>query len=250
MKEAKKPRNGTVLLEVKSKSQADRALSTSVWVDQEVVITAHGSLNTSRGIVRCREFRDCDEAEVLNALSGQSVIAVNRFNVRRNGKTEAITTFVLTSDLPTISSAVKAAYMEFLVEMYFPNSLRCYQCQIFGHGKSTCNRKQVCAICAQEGLMDSDCTNAPHCANCAGIHPAYLRECVEWQKQQEITRVKFTRNVSFGEAKRIVSQLQSLSTASPSNGKSYAQATQINPSPLHSVSQQQHQQNTLKSLNL
>ena len=142
-------------------------------------VTAHRSLNTSRGIIRCREFRDRDDAEVLNALSGQGVVAVKRLTVRRNGITEATNTFVLTFALPTVPPAVEAAYMKIPVELYFPNPLRCFKCRKFGHGKSTCNRKQVCAKCAQGGHLDSDCPNSPHCANCGGGHTAYSRDCVE-----------------------------------------------------------------------
>ena len=67
IKSAKKLRNGSVLIEVRNKNQADAALQMANCVSQPVKVTAHRSLNTSRGIIRCREFRDCDEAEILNA---------------------------------------------------------------------------------------------------------------------------------------------------------------------------------------
>ena len=86
VKNAKKPRNGTVLIEVHSKQQADKALQMKTWIDKEVTVSVHRSLNTSRGIIRCREFRDCDDAEVHNALSTQlGVIAVKRIMARKNG---------------------------------------------------------------------------------------------------------------------------------------------------------------------
>jgi hypothetical protein len=244
VKEAKKLRNGTVLLEVKTQSQADKALSMSAWVDQEVQITAHRSLNTSRGIIRCREFRDSDDVEILNALGGQGVTAVKRLTVNRNGNIEPTNTFVLTFALPTIPSAVKAAYMRIPVELYIPNPLRCFQCQMFGHGKSTCRRKQVCAKCSQEGHLDTECTNGSHCANCAGTHPAYSRDCIAWKTQREITRVKFEQNLPFGEAKKLVEH-GTLGNTSNSNvpharraGVSYAAASQQH--------QQQQQQQQIK----
>ena len=237
VKEANKLRNGSVLIEVKTKLQADNALSMSTWVDQAITVTAHRSLNTSRGIIRCREFRDCDDVEVLNALSGQGVVAVKRLTVRRNGNIEATNTFVLTFALPTVPSVVKAAYMKLPVELYLPNPLRCFQCQKFGHGKSTCNRKQFCAKYAQEGHVDSDCPNSPQCANCGGGHTAYSRDCAEWQKQREITRVKFTRNISFGEAKQIVQQQSNaLFTAT----KSYAQASTVQVVPTPALTHPKH----------
>ena len=70
---ARELRNGSVLVEVQTKRQADAALNMSNWVSQLVKVTAHRSLNTRRGIIRCREFRDCDDTEVLNAPSSQGV---------------------------------------------------------------------------------------------------------------------------------------------------------------------------------
>ena len=64
VKEAKKLSNGTVLLEVKTKQQAMKALGMTVWFDTEITVTPHRSLNTSRGVIRCRDLRDCDDAEV------------------------------------------------------------------------------------------------------------------------------------------------------------------------------------------
>jgi len=63
VKEAKKIRNGNVLIEVYKKSQANNALAIHTWVDQSIVVTPHRSLNTSRGVIRCREFDDCDDGK-------------------------------------------------------------------------------------------------------------------------------------------------------------------------------------------
>jgi len=62
VKEANKLRNGDIMIEVKSKSQA---VALSSWVDQAITVTSHRSLNTSRGIIRCRKFHECNESEVL-----------------------------------------------------------------------------------------------------------------------------------------------------------------------------------------
>ena len=74
IKTAKKLRNGSVLLEVSSKVQADRALAMTNWIDTPVKVTAHRSLNSSKGVIRCREFRDCEDDEVLAALSTQEYL--------------------------------------------------------------------------------------------------------------------------------------------------------------------------------
>ena len=71
--------NGSILVEVRNRNQTDTALQMTNWVSQPVKVTAHRSLNTSRGIFHCRDFRDCDEAEVLNALNARSVTSAKRW---------------------------------------------------------------------------------------------------------------------------------------------------------------------------
>ena len=206
VKTAKKLQNGNVLVEVTTKKESDRALQMTNWFDTPISVTPHRSLNTSRGVIRCREFRDCDDGEVVDALQSQGVTAVKHIMAKRDGKMEPTNTFILTFNLPTPPKAVKAAYMKLTVEQFIPNPLRCYNCQKFGHGKSTCRRQAVCARCSQEGHQDNDCTNPQRCVNCSAAHPSYSKDCPEWQKQRDITQVKFERNISFKEAKQVVEQ--------------------------------------------
>ena len=237
VKSAKKLRNGTVLIEVSTKEQAQKALNMTTWFDTPITVTAHRSLNTSRGVIRCRDLRDCDDADVLNALSSQGVVEVKHIFTKRNDKLEPTNTFILTFNLPSPPKAIKAAYMKIDVELYIPNPLRCYKCQRFGHGKTACNRNAACAKCGQEGHDDKDCQNPPHCANCSGDHTAYSKECPVWYKQCDITRLKHEKNISFYEAKQIVEQRDknnATSTGTKRLGLSYAKAA----SQTHTVSTQ------------
>ena len=75
VKNAKKLRNGAVLVEVASKQQAENALNNmKSWTDGNgkhipIKVTPHRTLNSSRGVIRSRDLRDCTETEVLDALS-------------------------------------------------------------------------------------------------------------------------------------------------------------------------------------
>jgi hypothetical protein len=227
---AKKLRSGSVLIEVANRHQAELALRLNTWIDVPMKVSPHKTLNTSRGIIRCREFRDCDDAEVKEALQSQGVIGVRHIFATRNGKKEATNTFILTFNSPTPPTAVKAAYMKLTVEPYIPNPLRCYKCQKFGHGQNTCKHCTVCARCGQDGHVDTDCQAPAHCLNCRGDHPAYSKDCPQWLFQREVTAVKFTQNVSFREAKEIV--LKRASTTSGNSGSprdSYAQVASPKP---------------------
>jgi len=46
------------------------------WLDTEIKVTPHRSLNSSCGVIRCSDFRDSDDVQVMDALRSQGVIAV------------------------------------------------------------------------------------------------------------------------------------------------------------------------------
>ena len=59
-----------------------------------VSATPHRTLNSSRGVIRCRDLRDCDDTEVLEELACDSVIAVKHMMMNKDGKTEPTNTFI------------------------------------------------------------------------------------------------------------------------------------------------------------
>jgi len=217
---AKKLANGSVLVEVVSKQQEKNALKMKNWVDIPISVSPHRSLNSCRGVIRCREFRDCDDAEVLDELRDQGATEVKHIISKKNGITMPTNTFIITFNKATLPKFIVAAYMRIAVEPYIPNPLRCFNCQRFGHGKTSCKRQAVCAKFGQEGHQDTDCQNPPHCANCSAAHAAFSRECPTWTKQRAITQIKFERNISFFEARRLVEGQDTAGTKRP--GVSYA----------------------------
>ena len=229
VKSAKKLRNGAVLLEVTSKTQSERALSMNQWVNPNdinkpihIKVTPHRSLNSSKGVIRCRDLRDCSNEEILDALSSEGVTHVKHIMSKRETSVLPTNTFILTFGKPTPPKYIRVAYLNIPVEPFVPNPLRCFNCQKFGHGQSNCSHNPVCARCGLQGHKDNDCpAPQPKCANCYGDHPAYSRQCPEWTKQQTIVKIKTERNVSFNEAKQIyLQQSSSVSTGQP--GASYA----------------------------
>jgi hypothetical protein len=219
---AKKLANGSVLVEVASRQQERNTLKMNTWIDTPISVSPHRSLNSCRGVIRCREFRDCDDTEVLDALRDQGVTFVKHIISKRNGITSPTNTFIITINKPTLPKFIKAAYMKIAVEPYIPNPLRCFNCQKFGHGKSNCKHQAVCAKCGQEGHDDVSCKHPPHCVNCSGAHASYSRDCPTWTKQRAITTIKFEKNISFYEAKQIVDKQENAGAKRP--GVSYAKA--------------------------
>ena len=129
IKSAKKLRSGSVLLEVRDHHQYDLAMALTKWVDVDVKVTEHRGLNSSRGVIRSRELRDCPDDEVLEALQSQKVTAVHHIKTKKDGLELPTNTFILTFRSPNPPTHITAAYMRIPVERYIPNPLRCYNCQ-------------------------------------------------------------------------------------------------------------------------
>ena len=92
---------------------------------------------------------------------------------------------------------------------------------MFGHHENKCHREEICVNCGEpkHSADETDCKRPPKCFNCKEDHPANSRQCQALHTEKEILKVKYTRNISFPEAREIVENY----TAAP--GKSYASIT-------------------------
>ena len=74
------------------------------------------------------------------------------------------------------------------IEEYCPPPLRCFNCQGFGHGNSTCKGGKSCARCAgPHGIKNCDHSGPPRCANCGGGHTTRFRGCPSYIEATKIT---------------------------------------------------------------
>ena len=79
-------RSDQLLIEVKKKAHAENLLRTTTFHDLKVRVYPHTSLNTSKGVIRCAELRNCSDQEILDVTKHQGVTAVKRFKIRRDCK--------------------------------------------------------------------------------------------------------------------------------------------------------------------
>nr|XP_015910660.2 uncharacterized protein LOC107441797 [Parasteatoda tepidariorum] len=237
----KKLRSGDLLVQVSSEKQATTLSTCTNICSFSVNITPHRTLNTSRGVISQSEFINDTEENIVEELRDQHVIAVRRIKIRRDGQLIPTKHLILTFATPNLPSAVKLAWYNCPVRPYVPNPLRCFQCQRFGHSKASCRSKPICARCSSSDHADTTCELPPHCVNCNGDHAAYSRNCTKWSQEKEIQSVKVLQNVTFNEARRIVT------ARTPRPGVSYSAAikvtkcsvsTQTNLPPLPSTSHQ------------
>ena len=89
------------------------------------------------------------------------------------------------------------------VDVYVPNPLRCYQCQVYGHHENKCSRQALCINCGMpEHCASGQCQRPANCVNCSGDHPANYKECPQWEKEKKILKIKYEQNISFPEARK------------------------------------------------
>ena len=226
----KKLRGGQILIEVLRKGQAESLRKTTTFCNITVSITPHRSLNSRKGVIRCRDFSSMSEEDILKELRPQAVTAVRRISSFRDGQRFPTNTYVIDFMVSKLPPSITAGYLSLKVEPYIPNPLRCFTCQKFGHHSDNCrDKKYKCARCAGPHNIDDKICHAgtsPKCANCSGQHMASSRDCPMFKQEKEIVKLKTENNISFPEARKIFNQSK---TTTP-DGRSYAQAAASKPS--------------------
>ncbi|GBM84547.1 hypothetical protein AVEN_125663-1 [Araneus ventricosus] len=82
----KKMKSGDLLVESSSLKQSEQLLSITKFGDTPITISAHASLNYTRGVMSSDEFLMVSYAEFVSELGVQKVIAARRITLRRDGQ--------------------------------------------------------------------------------------------------------------------------------------------------------------------
>ena len=225
----KKLNNGTLLIEVDKKTYADNLLKMKTFAGLKIKAFPHLSLNSSKGVVRSSELSLCTLDEIKTYLKPQGVSDVKRISIKRNDEIINTNTYIFTFNKSQLPKEIKVGYSLIKINPYIPNPLRCYNCQKFGHHETKCIKSAVCKKCGESGSdhIELTCSNPIKCANCQSDHPADSRNCLVWKREKEINTIKYTRNISFPEARKIVQSQNQFPT------KSYSQVTKSNTEAKH-----------------
>ena len=116
-KSVKRLKNDTLLVECFTMQQASNLLSNKTFFNKPVKIYPHQSLNTCKGVVRCRELSYCDPDEILSNLKSQGVREVKRISVPRNGTRRDTNTYILTFASPYLPSSIKIGFLNVKVDV-------------------------------------------------------------------------------------------------------------------------------------
>ena len=92
----KRLRDGSFLVECSRRAQEENLVKTVTFADHPVPVFVHETVNSSRGMIRCRELSDLSEVEIRDELKTQNVVDVHRVTVKKAGKIIPTNTLFLT----------------------------------------------------------------------------------------------------------------------------------------------------------
>ena len=206
-KNAKKLKNGTLLVETNRKTQSENLLKNTKFFNLNVTVTEHKTLNSCKGIIRDRMLKNETDENITEYLKQQGVTACKRFTIKKDGNLIETNTLLLTFNSTSLPKSLKIFYRIIPVEVYIPNTLWCFNCQRFGHHENGCPELPG-SVCEKCGMGDFDhhtnaCKNEAKCVNCHKNHLSKLNHCEIWKKEKEIMKIKVTQNITYLDAKKI-----------------------------------------------
>ena len=109
LKSIKRLRDGSFLVECGKRAQAQNILRTNRFIDRPVRVSIHKTLNSSRGVIRCRDLADMSEVEIRDELKDQGVVGVNRVTLKKEGNVIPTNTLFLTFGSPELPKEITVA---------------------------------------------------------------------------------------------------------------------------------------------
>ena len=200
-------RSGDLLVECATRAQSTNLQKAKLLGNIEIKVYPHKTLNSCRAILRDprRYFSDMSEFDMIGEFRSQGVTNVRRFTIRKNGEIIHTNTYLLTFSLTTPPHSIKAGFVSVPLHTYIPNPVRCFKCQKYGHGASSCRGVVHCANCGETSHDTSDCKASTHyCLNCKGDHAASSKDCPIWKREKRINEVKCSQNIFYQEARKII----------------------------------------------
>ena len=219
LKSIERLRDVSVLVGYGKRAQAQNLLWTNRFIDGPVRVSVHKTLNSSQGVIRCRDLADMSEVEIRDELKDQGVAGVNWVTPKKEGKVIPTNTLFLMLSSPELLKEITVGYLKVNVVLFVLNPMHCFNCTKFGHMSHHCQVVAKCTGCGKD-KHEGQCEGPKLCSNCNGPHASSAKDCLVWQKK-EIQRVHVEKRISFPEARQLVkAKMLTVITG----GKTYAAA--------------------------
>lgn len=96
--------------------------------------------------------------------------------------------------------SVTLGYQTYKCNEYYPQPVRCYRCQRFGHMGNQCHGKPRCSKCGGEHEWKECKEENMKCCNCGEAHSAAYKGCSKFEDEKKILEVKTKQKVSYAQA--------------------------------------------------
>ena len=115
------------MVECGKRAQAQNLLQTNRFIDRPVKVSIHKTLDSSLGVIRCRDLADMSEVEIRDELRDQGVVGV-----KNEGEVIPTYTLFLTFGSPDLSKEITVGYLKGKVALLVPNPMRCFNWGVWG----------------------------------------------------------------------------------------------------------------------
>ena len=92
-------------------------------------VSIHPTLNSSRGVIRCRDLAGMSETDIQDELSDQGVASVKRASIKDQGQEKETNTLFLTFYNSSVPKDIRIGYLRVKGGPSVPISLHCFKCQ-------------------------------------------------------------------------------------------------------------------------
>ena len=195
-----------LLVQSGSADQTKKLLKIKKIFEVECSVTVHPTFNTSKGLIRLKQFDIDDMEEFKDNLSEQykiETIEKAPFIKSRYGETAYIITFH-TEKLP-YSIYVPGEITDTVVHSFKSRPMLCKSCQEYGHTAKRCRENESrCRNCSELGHNNLNCNNEPKCYHCGEDHPAGSTKCQKEISEQKLMDIIHDEKVTFQRAKQIM----------------------------------------------
>lgn len=196
-------RTGTLILEIRNEAQCARAVAIRSLAGIAVTVAEHDRLNERKGTIWYANHFNYDDEQLLQELNRSGVKSIYRTKKKQDNTLVPTPIYILTFECD-IPEKVTIGWTQCSVRSYIPKPRRCFKCQAFGHGATTCRRNTgICFNCSEEA-HELPCERSPKCINCGDPHPASSRNCHIYKIEEETLATQVKERITYGEARRLV----------------------------------------------
>lgn len=147
-------RNGSVLVQTRTKTQSETLLNTTDLDGITVSTEPHKTLNQCRGTIISRESHRSSDEEITRWLRKKNIELVRRMDLKKRNPLQQqknkLQILILSFPGNQLPKKTNIGIEMCKVKPFIPNPQRCFKCQKYGHVISKCRGQERCSIVQQQ----------------------------------------------------------------------------------------------------